>query len=228
MDDESNSSQHSGDGEYLRGIFEHNEIDAACDEFPYEQVEYLEYDILDGSATNVISPTEIPATTKKPRKKMYVKKTRIVLTLHQKKEILTMIHDPNMSYKKISEETGVPINSIKTIKRSEASILQEFSNNRHVSKARKKLRHSSHRELEAAMLTWVYQCRTTKSIISTEMMQAQAQMFHEELCKLPRCTFSSSQGWCTRFKEKHGIRQLQIAGESLSADLTKVDQCKGK
>ncbi|KAJ8952332.1 hypothetical protein NQ318_017226, partial [Aromia moschata] len=52
--------------------------------------------------------------------------------------------------------------------------------------------------------------------ISGSMCTRQAQKFHEQL-KI-KGNFSASSGWQYRFKKHHGIRQLAIQGEKLSAD----------
>lgn len=48
------------------------------------------------------------------------------------------------------------------------------------------------------------------------MCARQAQKFHEQL-KI-KGNFSASSGWLYRFKKRHGIRQLAIQWEKLSAD----------
>jgi hypothetical protein len=40
--------------------------------------------------------------------------------------------------------------------------------------------------------------------------------------------FVASEGWLTRWKSRHGVRQLQICGEKLSADLSVVEEYKNK
>jgi len=50
------------------------------------------------------------------------------------------------------------------------------------------------------------------------MISEKAKWFHEHL-KIEE-TFNASLGWLFRFKTRHGIRQLDIQGKSLSGDLT--------
>ncbi len=42
------------------------------------------------------------------------------------------------------------------------------------------------------------------------------------------CSFKASHGWLHRFKQCHGIRQLSLQGESLSADTGAVEPMREK
>ncbi|KFM76004.1 Jerky protein-like protein, partial [Stegodyphus mimosarum] len=54
------------------------------------------------------------------------------------------------------------------------------------------------------------------------MLMAQAKIFHEEMSLNTECTYST--GWLTKFKNRHGIRQLKISGEKASADTEAAEQ----
>ncbi|XP_056629833.1 jerky protein homolog-like [Diorhabda sublineata] len=72
--------------------------------------------------------------------------------------------------------------------------------------------------MESALFEWFKQKRAEEIPISGPMVCEKAKWFHERLnIDEP---FGASQGWLFRFKNRHGIRQLDIQCESLSGDLT--------
>ena len=44
----------------------------------------------------------------------------------------------------------------------------------------------------------------------------------------PEDTFKASHGWLHRFKQRHGMRELRLQGESLSADTASIEPCRKK
>ncbi|GBN83205.1 Jerky -like [Araneus ventricosus] len=57
--------------------------------------------------------------------------------------------------------------------------------------------------------------------ISGAICSEKARIFHEALGL--EGDFNASSGWLIRFKQRHGIRQLNVEGERLSADVTAAD-----
>ncbi|XP_022172011.1 jerky protein homolog-like [Myzus persicae] len=80
------------------------------------------------------------------------------------------------------------------------------------------MKKSSLSDMESALFEWFKQKRIEGILISGPMVCEKAKWFYEHL-KIEE-TFNASQGWLFRFKTRHGIRQLDIQGESLSGDLT--------
>lgn len=144
------------------------------------------------------------------------------ITIHEQKNILDMIHEGNLTYSDISDETGVNVNTIKTIKRREDKILQQFSEGRKLEKWRKKMRNVEHPDLETALVHWFCQAREEHKIITEELLQTRANLMHPELCQKSPCNFVASRGWLYCFKRRNKIRQLTVSGEKLSADGTEV------
>ena len=57
--------------------------------------------------------------------------------------------------------------------------------------------------------------------ISGSILMQKAKLMHTSLYPdASKESFKASNGWLNRFKQRHGIRQLKLQGEALSADRT--------
>ncbi|PNF43064.1 Jerky protein homolog-like [Cryptotermes secundus] len=84
------------------------------------------------------------------------------------------------------------------------------------------MKKSTYDDLDKAMLTWFNQLRAQGTTITGPVCAKQAKYFFEAL-ELEG-SFDASSGWLTRFKQRHGIREISIQGEKLSGDLSASDQ----
>ena len=82
---------------------------------------------------------------------------------------------------------------------------------------RKRARLAQDTQLDAAVHQWFVQARAEGSPISGPLIQGQATKFNEAL-NGKETSFVASTGWLHRFKDRHGISQVSIAGEVRSAD----------
>jgi hypothetical protein len=71
-------------------------------------------------------------------------------------------------------------------------------------------------DLDRAMLVWFNQQRTCRMPRSGLICTKQAKFLFEAL-RLDG-NFDASSGWLTRFKQRHGIREMSIQGEKLAGD----------
>jgi hypothetical protein len=69
---------------------------------------------------------------------------------------------------------------------------------------------------------WVLLKRSQDLAISGSMIVAKAKDFKEQMEINTECTFYF--GWLSNFKNRHGIRKLDIAGEKQSADMKAAKQ----
>lgn len=53
--------------------------------------------------------------------------------------------------------------------------------------------------------------------VSGDMICEKARIFHHQITN-SNIGFNASRGWLDKFKKRHGIRRLKIAGEKLSSD----------
>ncbi|XP_045464221.1 jerky protein homolog-like [Harmonia axyridis] len=145
------------------------------------------------------------------------KRKRNVLTIEQKMEILKRF-EKNTSVAVLATTYNIGKQTVRDIIKKKAE-LQSFVAKADSAKAisdRKSLKGSTFRELDDAMTRWFLQKRSEGVPISGHMCARQAEMFHKEL-KIEG-NFSASSGWLYRFKKRHGIRELAVQGEKLSAD----------
>lgn len=145
------------------------------------------------------------------------KRKRNVLTIEQKMEILRRF-EKNTSVAVLATTYNIGKQTVRDIVKKKAE-LQSFVANADSAKAfsdRKSLKGSTFRELDDAMTRWFLQKRSEGVPISGPMCARQAEIFHKQL-KIEG-NFSASSGWLYRFKKRHGIRELAVQGEKLSAD----------
>lgn len=62
--------------------------------------------------------------------------------------------------------------------------------------------------------------------VSGPLLREKALWFHQKM--QVKESFTASQGWLSRFKARHGIRQLDIQGEKLSGDKNATDLYKNE
>lgn len=81
---------------------------------------------------------------------------------------------------------------------------------------RKRARLANDPELDNKVFEWFVQQREAGTPIAGPVIQAQAKKFHQALHG--ESDFTCSTGWLRRWKDRHGIRQVKIFGETRSAD----------
>lgn len=127
---------------------------------------------------------------------------------------------------KLATEFNVGKSTITDIKKHEQKILNftdKFESEDGPAN-RKTLKHAENVKLEEAIFTWFLQQRSKGEPISGPIVCEKAIMLNELLKGNPE--FKATQGWLHRFKSRHGIRQLDLAGEKLSADVLAADNFK--
>ena len=91
-------------------------------------------------------------------------------------------------------------------------------------KKRKTLKRGTNDSVEKATYLWFIQERGRGTLISGPILTQKALQFYRQLNDdAPSDEFRESSGWLLdRFKRHHGIRQLRIVGEKLSADIDSI------
>lgn len=151
-----------------------------------------------------------------------VKRKRNVLNVNQKLEILQKINNGE-SAKKLANDYKIGVQTVRDIKKNEEKIItftRDCDDESALSK-RKSMKSSTYKDLDSALLKWFTQKRAEGIPISGVMCSEKAKFFHESLGI--EGDFNASSGWLTRFKRRHGIRQLNVVGERLSADMTAAE-----
>jgi hypothetical protein len=144
------------------------------------------------------------------------KRKRVVVSMQQKYDAIKRL-DSGESVKKIANEYRVGSTTVKDCKKW-CSVLAAPSPTR-------KMKSSEHQKIDNALYLWFTQQRERGIPLSEPILQAKAISLGEELPvrEAPE-TFTASDGWLTRWKKRHGIRQLKICGEKLSADAAAVKE----
>lgn len=160
---------------------------------------------------------------KMEKEQLTKKRKRIVLTIKQK---LTLIErsEKGESMSKLSEEYGIGVQTVRDIVKQKNK-LEAFARDCDSSAGpskRKSMKTSTFEDLDAAMLIWFNQKRAEGIPISGQMCIEAAKTFHKNLGIEEN--FNASSGWMTRFKQRHGIRQLTIQGERLSSNTEAADE----
>lgn len=88
---------------------------------------------------------------------------------------------------------------------------------------RKTLKEGTKEAVKRATYLWFLQERARGTPISGHIIAAKALQFNSMMQDEKSLqTFKASLGWLDNFKRRHGIRQLKIVGEKLSADTTSI------
>lgn len=156
---------------------------------------------------------------------MNQKRKRNVLTIEHKIEIVDKF-EKNVPVAMLSKMYNIGKQTVRDIVKKKDD-LQRFvasSDSTRAISERRTLKKPTFQEIDDAMTKWFLEKRTQGVPVSGPMCVRQAENFHKQL-KIEG-NFSASSGWLYRFKKRHGIRELSIQGEKLSAnDVDMVEFC---
>lgn len=122
----------------------------------------------------------------------------------------------------IAKEFGVNRSTISTIKKNKHKI--ELLLNANVLK-RKRVRVSSQKQIESAILQWFILQRNQGKPVNGPMLRKKANFFAKEL---NIANFNCSASWINRFKNRHNIGARKIDGDSLWIQPSDVIECQSK
>lgn len=153
------------------------------------------------------------------------KRKRNVLTVEKKLEILTKL-DKGETHASLSLFYGVGKTTITDIKKNRDA-LQIFASTMDSGdgvKKRKVMKNAKDQKLDDAVSTWFTQRRNLGEPISGPLLCEKSLELNKKLGGSE--DFKASPGWLHNFKSRHGIRELQIQGETLSANSNAAKQFK--
>lgn len=153
------------------------------------------------------------------------KRKHHTLTIKEKSEILDRLNDGE-TVSGLANEYGVGRSTIYDIKNNTDNIQKFISTSDSGPGKRKTLKKANNPELEKALFTWFLQERSRCTTISGPLLIEKAKYFYTKITK--KTDFVASKGWLDRFKNRHGIRLMALAGEELSNDATCVEAFKTK
>lgn len=153
------------------------------------------------------------------------KRKRVVLTIESKIKIIERFQCGE-KIAKLADEYEVGNTTVRDIIKNREKILQ-FASTADSSSGlnkRKAMKESTFSSLDSCLFEWFQQKRAEGVPISGVILSQQAQIFHKKLGLTEE--FVASRGWLSRFKTRHGIRELTLEGEKLSGDSESADLFK--
>lgn len=151
------------------------------------------------------------------------KRKRVVLPIEKKLEIISKFQK-GQTVKSITIEYNVHEATVRgIIKQKEALLKFACSSDSSSSmKKRKTMKKSTYDDLDKALLEWFNNQRAIGNPVNGPICAAKAKDFFTSLGL--EGEFDASSGWLTRFKKRHGIRELDIQGEILSGNKEAADE----
>lgn len=145
------------------------------------------------------------------------KRRRNVLTFEKKLEIIAKLKKGSTAVA-LSTEFGVPRTTINDLKKN-ADKIEEFASQMESmdgrSKKRKTMKKAANEALDTALYLWFVQKRSEGVPLSGPIVAEKALQFNAKLNG--DASFKASVGWLDNFKSRHGVRELNIEGEKMSA-----------
>lgn len=156
---------------------------------------------------------------------MAEKRKKTVITIEDKLRALKRL-DAGETAKKIASEMGVGTSTVSDWKKSREKIEKWCSNQAFSSgiKKCKMMKTAVNDKVNEALFLWFTQCRAKGLPVSGPILQEKALQFNKEIGS--ETDFKASEGWLEKWKNRYGVRKLQISGEKLSADENAVEEFK--
>ena len=148
---------------------------------------------------------------------MSQKRKRSVLSIEDKQTIINRL-DKGEKGPQLVIEYGISKQQLSDIRKNREKI-KKFADSLETQQGlkRKSLKLASDDNLEKSLFSWFVQERSKGTPVSGILLQEKAKHFHALLNPGSADDFKASGGWLENFKHRHGIRNLRIVGEKLSA-----------
>ena len=156
---------------------------------------------------------------------MASKRKRSVMSLEKKLDIITQIRQ-GRSQRAVADGFGVAKSTVGDIwkNREKIEIHVSASTNPAFAKKRCIVRDAHFHKLDEACYIWFQQQRAKGAPVSGPLLQEKAlQLFPSLYPDEDESAFKASSGWLHKFCRRHGVRELSLQGEALSADTSAVE-----
>lgn len=153
------------------------------------------------------------------------KRKKIVVSMQKRLEAIFRM-DKGETLKSIAAEYGVGATTVGDWKKNRIKI-EDFCSKMVAKDSlgdRSTARTAKNEALDESLFLWFRQERDRGVPISGPILQEKALSLNKKLGGDP--SFTASSGWLTRWKERHGIRQLTVTGEILSGDVVGSENFK--
>ena len=156
---------------------------------------------------------------------MASKRKRSVMSLEKKLDIITQRRQ-GRSQRAVADGFGVAKATVGDIwkNREKIEIHVSASTNPAFAKKRCIVRDAHFHKLDEACYIWFQQQRAKGAPVSGPLLQEKAlQLFPSLYPDEDESAFKASSGWLHKFCRRHGVRELSLQGEALSADTSAVE-----
>ncbi|XP_072169422.1 tigger transposable element-derived protein 6-like [Diadema setosum] len=150
------------------------------------------------------------------------KKKRQALSIETKMDILRDVVERRLKKIEVARKYEIPPSTLSTILLNRKQITKQYETS-NTEPSRKRLRGAELEDVEKAVFRWFSDMRAKNLPVSGPLMREKAEYLAK---KLGHDKFQASSGWLSRFKERHGIQQLRVCGESAGVDENVVDTWK--
>uniref|UniRef100_K7F827 HTH CENPB-type domain-containing protein n=1 Tax=Pelodiscus sinensis TaxID=13735 RepID=K7F827_PELSI len=151
--------------------------------------------------------------------KKTLKRKHITLTLNQKLEIIKMLErgiNRNVIMSKFNVGSSTIYDIKKQKKKQNRAFVAESEAPTKRTELRQTLKMPKMAQLDVALFKWFSAKRSEGKPITGPVLIEKAKQFHSQMNISESCVFS--EGWLRNFKDRHGIRKLDISGEQKSAN----------
>ncbi|VDO62309.1 unnamed protein product [Heligmosomoides polygyrus] len=139
------------------------------------------------------------------------------ISLDEKKAIIEEARTKSVPEVAVHFNRKYPESTIRTILKDKEKILKAVEEGAESKRAR--IRAAKHSVLDEALLRWFKDVRSQNIPVDTHTLKAEA----VELARmLDIGDFNASEGWASRFKNRHGIVFKQVQGEAGDLDMEAV------
>ena len=149
------------------------------------------------------------------------KKSHFSLCLTRKVELLRKM-EAGVPRKTLMEEYGISSSTVYDIKKQKDDIFKYVAQGLSGESNRRKMRKPKLAELDAVLYKWYREIRALGKPVTGISIVDKAKAFYADMQISEPCVFSD--GWLRNFKLRHGIRQLDVSGESESADVEAAER----
>lgn len=158
---------------------------------------------------------------------MATKRRKNVLSVYVKLDAINRL-DKGELPTKLAAELNVGISTISNWKTGREKLEKKARTLSAPEQKKQKICGTSYFEdLENVLFAWFTQQRFQGIPLDGSMIRAKALQFAKKMYGTD-IQFVASQGWLDKFKKRHGIRQLSISGEKLSADKEGAEKFKAE
>ncbi|KFM65526.1 Jerky protein, partial [Stegodyphus mimosarum] len=162
----------------------------------------------------------------KPSSSKGEKRKHVTLTLNQKLEIIKRL-EKGENRNVLMNEFNIGSSTIYDIKKQKDELMKFASQSVTTEKlaSRKTLKKPKLEQLDSVLFKWFSAVRSEGKPVTGPMIVEKAKKFGQDLgVAESECNYSD--GWLRNFKFRHGIRRLDVTGETLSANQNSAEKYK--